>query len=172
MAQIRGSSQRKTVVQPTPNRFRGLCCLVKCYISSHGVVYRLLGLFGIGRDIMEGDSCPVVSYIQPESVPRSDSVHDWASTSNSERDASIADSVETSSEEGKIPFQNNAVLAIIPVPLFAKAQKPSLIAVDSSSMTLQWDEIKQTGVTGAPEGDMPLAVIGYTLQMQLVRVIA
>lgn len=56
------------------------------------------------------------------------------------------------------------------VPTFSQATPPSMVTVDTTSITLQWSAITQTGLSAAPpEGtDFPPCSIAYSLQMQQV----
>ena len=57
------------------------------------------------------------------------------------------------------------------VPTFSPASPPSLIAVDTTSMNLQWKAVAQTGLSVSPPAgtDFPPCSIAYILQMQQVR---
>ena len=57
------------------------------------------------------------------------------------------------------------------VPTFSPASPPSLVAVDTTSMNLQWKAVAQTGLSVSPPAgtDFPPCSIAYILQMQQVR---
>lgn len=56
------------------------------------------------------------------------------------------------------------------VPTFSPASPPSLVAVDTTSMNLQWKAVAQTGLSVSPPAgtDFPPCSIAYILQMQQV----
>ncbi len=56
------------------------------------------------------------------------------------------------------------------IPTFSQASPPSLVAVDTTSMNLQWKAVVQTGLSvSPPQGtDFPPCSIAYSLQMQQV----
>ncbi|KAL0040936.1 hypothetical protein WJX79_010532 [Trebouxia sp. C0005] len=57
------------------------------------------------------------------------------------------------------------------VPTFSPASPPSLVAVDTTSMNLQWKAVAQTGLSVSPPAgtDFPPCSIAYILQMQQVE---
>ena len=57
------------------------------------------------------------------------------------------------------------------VPTFSQATPPRLVVVDTTSITLQWQAVTQTGLSvSPPEGtDFPPCSIAYLLQMQQVN---
>jgi len=71
----------------------------------------------------------------------------------------------------QMPAENEDEIPPEYVPTFSPASPPSLVAVDTTSMNLQWKAVTQTGLSVSPPAgtEFPPCSIAYILQMQQVR---
>ena len=81
------------------------------------------------------------------------------------------DNIKTSISDVQKPAETDDESPPEYVPTFSPASPPSLVAVDTTSMNLQWKAIAQTGLSASPPAgtDFPPCSIAYILQMQQVR---
>ena len=81
------------------------------------------------------------------------------------------DNPKTSIMDVQTPAENEEEISPEYVPTFSPASPPSLVAVDTTSMNLQWKAVAQTGLSVSPPAgtDFPPCSIAYILQMQQVR---
>ena len=72
--------------------------------------------------------------------------------------------------ENQMPDKTEAETPPEYVPIFSQASPPSLVAVDTTSMNLQWKAVSQTGLSVSPPAgtDFPPCSLAYSLQMQQV----
>ena len=81
------------------------------------------------------------------------------------------DNIKTSISDVQKPAETDDESPPEYVPTFSSASPPSLVAVDTTSMNLQWKAFAQTGLSASPPAgtDFPPCSIAYILQMQQVR---